>query len=108
MDNGSNFVKAFVQFSSEINILPELPSCDLESESDPDIANLLNPNSEEDDDFEFISVENMLNAPDRLQCNVIDVNEQILENFNTLPVHMRCAAHTFIWSLAKMQMLLYK
>ncbi|GBP81120.1 hypothetical protein EVAR_88217_1 [Eumeta japonica] len=54
---------------SEIDILPELPSCDLESESDPDIANLLNPNSEENDDLEFISVENILNAPDRLQCN---------------------------------------
>ncbi|KAG5868429.1 hypothetical protein JTB14_029045 [Gonioctena quinquepunctata] len=67
-DNGSNFVKAFVQFGSEIDILPELP-CDLESGSDPDIANLLNPNSEEDDeydDLEFISVENKLNAPDRL------------------------------------------
>lgn len=87
-DNGSNFVKAFVQFGSEITILPELPSCDLESESDPDIANLLNSNSEEDDDLEFISVENILNAPD-------EINEKILENFNTLPVHMRCAAHTF-------------
>ncbi|KAG5890290.1 hypothetical protein JTB14_031887 [Gonioctena quinquepunctata] len=51
-DNGSNFVKAFVQFGSEIDILPELP-CDLESGSDPDIANLLNPNSGEDDDLEF-------------------------------------------------------
>nr|XP_023018272.1 uncharacterized protein LOC111507216 [Leptinotarsa decemlineata] len=91
--NGSNFVKAFVQFGSEIDILPELPSCDLESEFDPDIANLLNPNSEENDDLEFISVESILNAPDRLQCN--EINEQILENFNTLPVHMRCAAHTF-------------
>ncbi|CAG9791509.1 unnamed protein product [Diatraea saccharalis] len=92
-DNGSNFVKAFVQFGSEIDILPELPSCDLESEFDPDIANLLNPNSEENDDLEFISVENILNAPDRLHCN--EINEQILENFNTLPIHMRCAAHTF-------------
>ncbi|XP_074030428.1 uncharacterized protein [Leptinotarsa decemlineata] len=92
-DNGSNFVKAFVQFGSEIDILPELPSCDLESEFYPDIANLLNPNSEENDDLEFISVESILNAPDRLQCN--EINEQILENFNTLPVHMRCAAHTF-------------
>lgn len=82
-----------MQFGSEIDILPELPSCDLESESDPDIANLLNPNSEENDDLEFISVENTLNAPDHLQCN--EINEQILENFNTLPVHMRCAAHTF-------------
>ncbi|CAG9793862.1 unnamed protein product [Diatraea saccharalis] len=92
-DNGSNFVKAFVQFGSEIDILPELPSCDLESEFDPDIANLLNPNSEENDDLEFIIVENILNAPDRLHCN--EINEQILENFNTSPIHMRCAAHTF-------------
>lgn len=49
-----------MQFGSEIDILPELPSCDLESEFDPDIANLLNPNSEENDDLEFISLFNFI------------------------------------------------
>ncbi|KAG5860634.1 hypothetical protein JTB14_023063 [Gonioctena quinquepunctata] len=97
-DNGSNFVKAFVQFGSEIDILPELP-CDLESGSVPDTANLSNPNSEEDDDLEFISVENILNAPDRLQCN--EINEQILENFANAALQITVFKTPYRSALAK-------
>ena len=69
--------------------MPDL-TYDLESKYDNNFDNLLKPNSE-DDDLEFISIENLRNTPDSNQCN----KTNLLENINTLPVHMRCAAHTF-------------
>lgn len=39
------------------------------------------------------SVDNILNMPDRYQYN--ETVKDILENFNTLQVHMRCARHMF-------------
>lgn len=91
-DNGSNFVKAFVQFGTETDILPSIPSHDMDSEADDAVSALLNQSSE-DEELEYVSVENLLSVSD--QCYRSVDNDSISQNFNTLPVHMRCAAHTF-------------
>ena len=64
-DNGSNFVKAFKEFSSD---LPRAPESDRAAADSADV-----------DDVEFIDIDGMLNADD--------------SEFS-LPPHQRCASHT--------------
>ncbi|KAB0795331.1 hypothetical protein PPYR_12170 [Photinus pyralis] len=105
-DNGSNFVKAFVQFGSEIpadtlslNSLPLsdiddiIPSHDMDSNLDNPVSALLAETAEEQE-LEYISLENVLVMSENNNYNDND-DDVTLENFNNLPVHMRCAAHTF-------------
>ena len=84
-DNGSNFVKAFVHFGADADVLPEVEP------GDPDLL--------EDDSVEFVE---LVRDPDTVdvQPEVIEL-EEILEmeeaggeQQNILPAHMRCAAHT--------------
>lgn len=82
-DNGSNFVKAFVEFGCVADVLPQIDQCpDAESEevSREDDSE---PDSESDDvaQLEYISVNAVLDEPTDLGLK--------------LPIHMRCAAHTF-------------
>lgn len=84
-DNGSNFVKAFVHFGEDAEVLPEVV---------PDDGELL-----EDDPVDFVE---LVQDPDTIevQPEVIEI-EEIFEmgaagggQQNILPAHMRCAAHT--------------
>uniref|UniRef100_A0A672F8K3 HAT C-terminal dimerisation domain-containing protein n=1 Tax=Salarias fasciatus TaxID=181472 RepID=A0A672F8K3_SALFA len=78
-DNGSNFVKAFSQFGTEADLLPDIP----ESAADPDVEGIedVDPEAEAMDEVEYISVEATFDGSSGLGHN--------------LPVHMKCAAHTF-------------
>ncbi|GBP28277.1 hypothetical protein EVAR_11736_1 [Eumeta japonica] len=86
-DNGSNFVKAFVQFETEADLLPDMPSTShgVNFNTNDDVAALLTE-SDIEQDLEFILLENML---------ANNTNEDITMENHSLPVHMRCAAHTF-------------
>jgi hypothetical protein len=81
-DNGSNFVKCFVQFASQTEALPALNSPDTVPE-DPENELLAEPDLEqfveEPEEEQYITVENVLE-------HAVDAA--------VLPVHMRCAAHT--------------
>ncbi|KAA0198449.1 hypothetical protein HAZT_HAZT010698 [Hyalella azteca] len=85
-DNGSNFVNAFVQFGTEAELLPNIPGpaadSDMEGVEDVDID--VDPEAGSMDEVEYISVEATLEA---------DEGSSGLSH--NLPVHMRCAAHTF-------------
>ena len=79
-DNGSNFVKAFRQFSQTAASLPALdvPLEDPEQEEDvPETQNL----GEEIEEPRFFTVDDLLTLDEPVHAY-------------TLPVHMRCAAHT--------------
>lgn len=85
-DNASNFIKAFVQFSSKPDLLPTVAE-DLDAERDPSDAALL----EEPALGQFVE--------ETVRDVVVPV-EDILEQADSddvhlLPTHMRCAAHTF-------------
>jgi hypothetical protein len=73
-DNGSNFVKAFVQFAETPASLPAL---DVPPENPEQEAPALSQFVEENEEPNFHEVHNVILRP------------------STLPLHMRCAAHTF-------------
>ncbi|XP_042229523.1 uncharacterized protein LOC121871369 [Homarus americanus] len=82
-DNGSNFVEVFVQFGTEAELLPDIPK----PAADPDVEGVENVDLDADpeaggvDEVEYISVDSALDESSGLGLD--------------LPVHMRCAAHTF-------------
>jgi hypothetical protein len=81
-DNAANFKKAFVQFSSESNVLPDVvePEADVDLDDKPDLQQLLeDPEPTAADEVEFVQLESVF-------------REEAAEE--TLPKHMRCAAHT--------------
>jgi hypothetical protein len=82
-DNGSNFVKAFVQFGTEAELLPNIPrpaaDSDMEGVEDVDID--VDPEAGSMDEVEYISDEATLEGSSGLGHN--------------LPVHMRCAASVY-------------
>ena len=80
-DNGSNFVKAFVQFGTEAELLPDIPGPAADVEGVEDVGLDVDPEAGAMDEVEYISVEAVLDESSSLDHN--------------LPVHMRCAAHTF-------------
>uniref|UniRef100_A0A3B3XLC6 BED-type domain-containing protein n=1 Tax=Poecilia mexicana TaxID=48701 RepID=A0A3B3XLC6_9TELE len=75
-DNGKNFVKAFVQFGAEAEFLPNIPEAAAESEED-----WIQDVDPEAGGVEYISVDATLDKSSSLGLK--------------LPVHMKCAAHTF-------------
>jgi len=76
-DNGSNFVKAFTQYGGQVDLLPDLDDVAEPPEADSD------------------------NEDDTAECddaiNIVTLGELLDEEpeHPSLPVHMRCAAHTF-------------
>jgi hypothetical protein len=85
-DNGSNFVKAFGQFSEKPEHLPDIPepADDSDEEVLPDHINDLIEGPREEADFvESIEVEELL-----------EDNSSSSSSYS-LPIHMRCAAHSF-------------
>lgn len=76
-----------MQFGTEADLLPDMPSTshDVNSDTDDDVATLLTE-SDIEQDLEFISLENVLAS---------NTNEDDTMENRDLPVHMRCAAHTF-------------
>lgn len=81
-DNAANFKKAFVQFSSESDVLPDVvePEADVDLDDEPDLQQLLeDPEPTAADEVEFVQLESVF-------------REEAAEE--TLPKHMRCAAHT--------------
>ncbi len=86
-DNGSNFVKSFVQFSTEADVLPIVPGVDEETDpelNEPELVQLM----EGEDPVEFFCVEDAL---EEAPANVAAGADAPYH----LPMHMRCAAHTF-------------
>lgn len=69
-----------MQFGTDT--LPDLPFNETGTKSDDAVATLSNKSSE-DEELDFVSLENLLNCGD-------DNTQKF-----TLPIHMRCAAHTF-------------
>jgi hypothetical protein len=82
-DNGSNFVKVFVQFGTEAEFLPNFPgpAADSDMEGVDDVDTDVDPEAGSMDEVEYISIEATLEGDSGLGHN--------------LPVHMKCAAHTF-------------
>ena len=79
-DNGRNFVKAFVQFGTEADLVP---NCD-ENLDGSDVDEWMEEAFEEEEpenSIEFISLESTM--------------ENNKNSGYNLPTHMRCAAHTF-------------
>ncbi|KAK5602736.1 hypothetical protein CRENBAI_001210 [Crenichthys baileyi] len=82
-DNGSSFVKAFVQFGTDAELLPdvaEAASTDLDAEDVKDGGQDGNHEAGDVEDIECISVDDILNESSSLGLK--------------LAVYMRCAAHT--------------
>jgi hypothetical protein len=89
-DNGSNFVKAFVQFGSEADVLPVIPEPN-HDDSDEDIDQ--NDNNQ---DIDNIDVASEAVSSDQVEFISLSAALDDLSNQgHNLPVHMRCAAHTF-------------
>lgn len=86
-DNGSNFVKAFKHFGSDGDTLPEASDPQLDPELTPDdtddLVDLVRDPDTVDDPPEAIEVD------DILQMGEMGGGQQ-----SSLPMHMRCAAHT--------------
>ena len=83
-ENGSNFVKAFVPFRSEADVLPIVPKP--AEDRDDDDEDLQDVN---DAEFEDVNSENVEYT--HLQDALDDLSGQ----GHNLSVHQRCAAHTF-------------
>ncbi|GBP51477.1 hypothetical protein EVAR_44452_1 [Eumeta japonica] len=86
-ENGSNFMKAFVQFGTKADLLPDMPSTshNVNSGTDDDIASLL-AESDIEQILKFISLYNMLAS---------NTNEDDTMENRDLPIQMRYAAHTY-------------
>ncbi|XP_034018620.1 uncharacterized protein LOC117503486 [Thalassophryne amazonica] len=81
-DNSINFVKAFVQFSTEAELFPDIPEPAADFDMDvKDVDMDMDAKAEAMNEVEHISVESALEV-----CSGLG---------HDLPVHMRCAAHTF-------------
>ncbi|CAI9725697.1 Hypothetical predicted protein [Octopus vulgaris] len=79
-DNGKNFVKAFMQFDTEVELLPDIH----EAAADPPVEGVdldLDLEAGDADEAEYISVDAVLDESSGLGHN--------------LPMHMKRAAHTF-------------
>ncbi|CAI9737459.1 Hypothetical predicted protein [Octopus vulgaris] len=84
-DNSKNFVMAFMQFGTEVELLPDIP----EAAADPNMESIEDVDLDMDfeagdvDKVEYIveSIDAILDEPSGLCLN--------------LPVHIKCTAHTF-------------
>ncbi|XP_036354513.1 uncharacterized protein LOC118760985 [Octopus sinensis] len=83
MDNGKNFVEVFMQFGTEVELLPDI----LEAAANPDVEGAkdvdldMDPEAGDVDEVEYISVDASLDESSGLVLN--------------LPVHIKCVSHTF-------------
>ncbi|CAI9729324.1 Hypothetical predicted protein [Octopus vulgaris] len=81
-DNGKNFVKAFMQFGTEVELLPNIPevAVDTDVEGMEDVALDVQPEAGDEDEVEYISLDAILEESSGLGLNLL--------------MYMKCAAHT--------------
>ncbi|XP_014778309.1 uncharacterized protein LOC106874908 isoform X2 [Octopus bimaculoides] len=90
--NGCNFVKAFVQFGEEANTLPGPPVAqDVDIGPDDAAKATLLAESVDEHELEYTSLEDFVVMPVAEPDDV----DTVVGNPINLPVHMKCAAHTF-------------